>query len=1266
MAELPKNIRRPGGSMVPVRSPFTRRVLLPTEADMCNVLGITEEEYWQFVEQLEAKIKERPEAYDLIPDIHGEIVSTFFTLKTLITIGIAAGAAYVSYLLTPKPQQQKQGTQQRTADIAGTKRFAPQSSFNSVQELANLGDLIPLVFTNRTGHNPNGGIRVASQMMWSQLVSLGRFQRLKIYALFSLGELDAVPDFKGYAIGDLLISNYHTEKILKSGGNVPFSVGPVNTGQYLINQIPEIDAFKIDNKEYFSGTRNPTTQATFGLSSPMPNCTYFNLPYELVRWGYTGGRDNDRRPAYRRMAPKRVKMMGAWPMRCGFAQGGSAAKKRGEVEYEKGDVLSYQVVGGDNNDQSNEGNFNAFQSHGPRGNYGSNGVEDVDSVTSSVRESVDQYIAEGEQYMAGTALVTCKYEGGQDQHYPGQPWEAQKSKTRGYTFEVVEKGHCHVVPEPNLGNHCNNPIWQSPSWDIQNSNPPQFYYGQRGLKPLDEQIAQQTAEGNDFPYGSDIFPPHSRYALQRVSIGTVSDNRKCDITELGLKSKVFKQIQTANVNSKPTEATLVDLIEGNSTLQLGQVSTFTKRISFFKLQIRKAGSTDDWYWLKPSGEFHSGLFCVMGNTPEFQYNYIRVDHDYDQYEYRFLPWPGNDVIKHIENGNRMLTASLLNANSATTQASVQQYVAGTFNEYTVKFAGRLNYLLSKESLSNTEWIVANPQYPSNEIRYFWTLSKNSYSSPNNIEPRDLERTETPLYSKVVDVVNTNAHGTGMQVRLKMWGKNGQTYATWSMEGEPGSGYRIGDKVIIPAVAVTKDSINKGSMPNEEVALEVHEVPVSSERAEGYSDNLNPYDAAADFWKFQQDKSSHLDGPEHSIIYVNEIVRTEGTKRATYENLAYAGLRVDSSKEWTNFTQFSAYIQQGIRIKKPGGGTGATSLFPDIAYALLTDKKLGAGKVISDEAVNEGNLALASNFCKANGYFWDGMISSRVNLRQFIFEQGLYCLLDFTIIGGEFSLHPAVPFNSDYTVNHSATPEIKALFTDGNVKDLQVKFLSPEDRQTFKANVLYREEKLNGFCETKSTIIRLAGSEYEDDPIETYDMSGFCTTEGHALDFAKHILSIREYTDHTVNFKTAPHYVNGVKPGDYIRVFSTTNHTSRFNNGAILEDGTVVSKDTITGAHHIYYWKPSEQEVRETPTNPEQKLDFSDANAVKAYAGTLFTIKETEKTDQCYKVESITFGEDGLIDLSASYVKLTDDGKLAILQGWGSRFDRAGARFVIED
>ena len=75
MAELPKNIRKPGGALVSARSPFTRRVLLPTEADLCNALGLTEEEYFQFLEGVAAKVKKRPEAYNLVPNlVNGPLV----------------------------------------------------------------------------------------------------------------------------------------------------------------------------------------------------------------------------------------------------------------------------------------------------------------------------------------------------------------------------------------------------------------------------------------------------------------------------------------------------------------------------------------------------------------------------------------------------------------------------------------------------------------------------------------------------------------------------------------------------------------------------------------------------------------------------------------------------------------------------------------------------------------------------------------------------------------------------------------------------------------------------------------------------------------------------------------------------------------------------------------------------------------------------------------------------------------------------------------
>ena len=69
MAKLPKNIRRPGGDLVAFKSPDGRRLLLPTEVELCKVLGINEDEYWYFQDTVAAYNGQRPEGYELIPDI---------------------------------------------------------------------------------------------------------------------------------------------------------------------------------------------------------------------------------------------------------------------------------------------------------------------------------------------------------------------------------------------------------------------------------------------------------------------------------------------------------------------------------------------------------------------------------------------------------------------------------------------------------------------------------------------------------------------------------------------------------------------------------------------------------------------------------------------------------------------------------------------------------------------------------------------------------------------------------------------------------------------------------------------------------------------------------------------------------------------------------------------------------------------------------------------------------------------------------------------
>ena len=1413
MAELPKNIRRPGGDLVSARQPFGRRVLLPTEADLCNLLGITEEEYWQFVEQVAVKSKEKPKGYEHIPAISASGVELYIAGQGLTVLGqilVGVALSVIAYLLTPKPDTSR-GSNRRTADIAGTRRFAPQFGFNSVQDLANLGDIIPLVFANFNDEDGFGGVRVNSQLLWSQIISLGRYQQLKILGMFSLGELYEVPEFKGYAIGDLLLHNYNEAKVNNTvNGNIPFiQKGDENNKQ----------KFKINNQEWFSGTRNPTTQATFGVSNPIPNATYFRLPYELLR--ISPELDDDTVPPARNTLAKRRKNLGKWPARAGFIKientgSANAAQVRlGNDDIPKDAKIFYQVIGGPNNPKG--GRAYQLDWKEKRGNdpgYMEHGVEDVNAISQTMREKADDDISFGEQYMLGTALVRCTAAS-------GTPWENGTSD-RSYEFTVLEKGRIQCTPNNHLGNHINNPDWYNNTgkyFELYGRSD-KFYYEQ---------------------YENDLNDPTITYTLQKAAVGTVSDNRDCDIPEIGLKSTVFKQINFPNVNSKPTEKSLDDIYKGKSSLTLGNVNKYIKRYSFFKLQIRQAGldTTPDWQDVVPSPSQvsgHSGLFCIRGSSPESQYNYIRIEHPKVQHEYRFIPWSGANVIKTvISNGS--IKVNLLNSNNAVYDTDIKSFTSTISNVF-VKFAGNRELNLTKEDLSNPEWNlgtsdISNPndpaytgstsristtgdikninstgenvpvgQYSSNssapDLKYTgesqtqWTrfygpqatsvyrtgnsgsystvsyggdnhtlilrsgLVFNLYINPDHVT-ENVEQKDGPAWGNVVvgaydeqpdssvfgggttvtgvefhytnkatgrggkyypiidpsisgsgqnpndpgyghpggnpnlfyvrqqEIVNVEAaqvtlddgttypqtvtlgededtSGSGAKVILNLWYSSStrQTYAEWSYIAGTGSGYQNNDIVIIPRVDIDPDD------DDSDVVLPAQEFTVTVEgfRREFVEDiELNPYDAAADYWLFNGDQSSHLDGPEHEIVYCNEIVKDTSS---TYNDLAYAALQIDSSKEWTNFSQFSAYIKKGIKVHRLiENSDGPTHLFPDIAYALLTDKTLGAGEIINEKSVaynkttGEGDMKEAAQFCKANKFFWDGMISNKVNLREFIFEQATYCLLDFTIIGGKFSLKPSVPYKAgSYEIEPDQAIKISALFTDGNINDLNVSYLAPEDRQTFQANVLYRKEKVNGFTETKSIVVKLAGTNHKDDPVETFDLSGFCTSEQHARTFGKYVLSVREKTTHLITFKTAPHYIEGLQPGDYIRVFSTTQHTSRFNNGAILDGGKVVSKDTITGTHDIYYWNSNKTEV-DFATN----VNFNSSSALAVYAGSLFTIQEDNKTNQCYKVESITFGDDGLIELSGSHVPLIDidangkDGKLAILQGWndGSRF-----------
>ena len=445
--------------------------------------------------------------------------------------------------------------------------------------------------------------------------------------------------------------------------------------------------------------------------------------------------------------------------------------------------------------------------------------------------------------------------------------------------------------------------------------------------------------------------------------------------------------------------------------------------------------------------------------------------------------------------------------------------------------------------------------------------------------------------------------------------------------------------------------------------------------ESYYDDLSRnnicfFSAISDYFSRSEANSSHMNQSEHELVYVNEMVESDNSPQ--YQRLNYVGLTLRSAKEWSNFSNFSAYYKYGIQVEKLVGNDlyGPTNLFPEIATFLLTNKAYGAGQIINDAQVNKNRMTRAAKFCLANGFYWDGIVDEKQNLREFIFKNAGYCMLDFTIIGGKFSLVPSVPHKSDFTIDHDATPEVDALFTDGNTKNLKVTFLSPEEREPFVAELMWRDEEENGTAETRTIQVfydedgGFAGqTDTPDirDQIEVFDMSGFATTFEQCAKFAFMALKMRVHIDHSVQFDTTPEAAMGLAPGGYFRLVTEAAHMypdgrgQRLMNGSIDSTGTVQGNGLADGTYNIYYWKPSDtpDQVPGASDVKQGTMTLSGGRCQEASLyNSLYSVRSETKHDRIYKVETLSYSlEDGLINITGSQVPLTDDGKFEILQDW---------------
>jgi len=282
--------------------PYRHRVvqpLLPYEKRLINALGCTDEEYRHFSAEVERRSKERPEGYSHVPDIQNAAAVPFLIQ---LAIGVVLGAA--AYLLTPKPKQPDQPAEIRRRQLgsqSGRTIFSPSFGFDSAQELAAYGNVVPIVFTRREETSETGGLLISPQLVWSRMKSWGGYQIAEIVAIAGQGNLNR-PELAGIFLGNNALDGIY-ETYFDFYWNGGFEVSGVGSrlraynlryGDLAIdgnNDNPGLNgsdqAFYCPTRDGaaqpgFCGAFTPSSQTRFGVYSGIPNGTPIRPDWKVI------------------------------------------------------------------------------------------------------------------------------------------------------------------------------------------------------------------------------------------------------------------------------------------------------------------------------------------------------------------------------------------------------------------------------------------------------------------------------------------------------------------------------------------------------------------------------------------------------------------------------------------------------------------------------------------------------------------------------------------------------------------------------------------------------------------------------------------------------------------------------------------------------------------------------------------------------------------------------------------------------------------------
>jgi hypothetical protein len=241
------------------------RKLLPYEHDLIQQLGVTEDEYLDFL-AVQFDYTRTPEQKLATPQKRSLAVFIVLTV-----VGILFQVA--SVLLMPKPEIPGAKNQRRARE----QRFSPRFGFNSSQELGQYGDPVNLVYCN-TSHNPIGGVRIGTSLVWSSVESYGSTQFMQLLLVLGAASIKTL-DFERTAFGQLPLGQFsesNTWLYYEDNGPVNFNnkllgdgKDPTRDGAASSEDVCRV-MFAKSRRDGYSQAFSPSSLASIGVYDPIP------------------------------------------------------------------------------------------------------------------------------------------------------------------------------------------------------------------------------------------------------------------------------------------------------------------------------------------------------------------------------------------------------------------------------------------------------------------------------------------------------------------------------------------------------------------------------------------------------------------------------------------------------------------------------------------------------------------------------------------------------------------------------------------------------------------------------------------------------------------------------------------------------------------------------------------------------------------------------------------------------------------------------------